>query len=386
VPWSYGNRDFTLAERLLTQSRILWQYLNWMLVPNVFDMGFFHDDIPLSRGLWAPVTTALSLLAWGCVLGVALWWRRTYPLFVFAVLFYLVAHSVESSILPLELVFEHRNYLPSVGIAILAASALLRFFNRFNQQRLWVALFGIVSILAALLFVRTHSWSDEMTLARFNVVNHPDSARANFFYANALFKRFELSRELELTADEQRALAVTSRRYFERMHEMDHKAFAALVMLYQLDVLYFPGLAEKNDWLGVMESVATTQQLTSSDTTALGALAKISITPLGEPGRARVENLLDELIERHPWRMNLLAARHYLRLADDDIEGADIDRWLATVERAVQMNPTSREPLAYLVHHHGNDDLASTYEAILEWMRRDSLRRDLGSVRRILGH
>jgi hypothetical protein len=386
LPWSYGNRHFTLEERLLTQSRILWQYLSWMLVPNILDMGFFHDDIPLSRGLWSPLTTALSLIAWVGVVGAALWWRRKYPLFVFAVLFYLVAHSIESSVLPLELVFEHRNYLPSVGLAILAAFALMRFFVRFNQQRQWFALCGIVGILATLLFVRTHAWSDEMTLARFNVVNHPNSARANFFYANALFKRFELSRELDLPEDEQRALAVTSRRYFERMYALDDQAFAALVMLYQLDVLYFPGLAEKNDWLDVMEGVIASQRLTSSDITALGALAKISSTPLGESGRAQVEKLLDDLIERYPSRIALLAFRIQMRSIDGSIEGVEAKRWLAMVERAVQMNPGSREPLPYLVHLHGNADLASTYEAILEWIRRDPLRRDLRHLRRILGH
>jgi hypothetical protein len=349
-------------------------------------MGFFHDDIPVSRGLWSPVTTALSLLAWACVMGAALWWRRKSPLLLFAMLFYLVAHSVESSILPLELVFEHRNYLPSVGVAILAAFAMLQFFMRFNQQRLWIALCAMLGILATLLFVRTHAWSDEMTLARFNVVNHPNSARANFFYANALFKRFELSRELDLPEDEQRALAVTSRRYFERMYALDDQAFAALVMLYQLDVLYFPGLAEKNDWLGVMERVIASQRLTSSDITALGALAKISSTPLGESGRAQVEKLLDDLIERYPSRIALLAFRIQMRSIDGSIEGVEAKRWLAMVERAVQMNPGSREPLPYLVHLHGNADLASTYEAILEWIRRDPLRRDLRHLRRILGH
>jgi hypothetical protein len=138
-----------------------------------------------------------------------------------------------------------------------------------------------------------------------------------------------------------------------------------------------------------MEGAATTQRLTSSDTTALGALAEISSTPLGETGRARVETLLDNLIERNPSRMDLLAARIRMRLADDgtgEIDDTEAGEWLAVVERAAQMNPHSREPLAYLVHHHGNQDLASTYEAILEWMRRDPLRRDLTYVRRMLAN
>ncbi|RLA40333.1 MAG: hypothetical protein DRR06_17595, partial [Gammaproteobacteria bacterium] len=60
----FAGREFSLEERLLTQGRVLWRYLGWILLPNIIDMGFFHDDIPLSRDLWTLYTTALSLLAW----------------------------------------------------------------------------------------------------------------------------------------------------------------------------------------------------------------------------------------------------------------------------------------------------------------------------------
>ena len=64
----YVRREFTLEERLLTQPRLLWRYLGWIALPNINDMGFQHDDIPLSTGLLAPVTTLLALLGWAALL------------------------------------------------------------------------------------------------------------------------------------------------------------------------------------------------------------------------------------------------------------------------------------------------------------------------------
>ncbi len=178
---------------------MLWQYLSWLAVPNIMDMGIFHDDIPLSRSLWSPITTALSLLAWGAVLVFTLLCHRKYPLFAFALLFYLVGQSMESTIFPLELVFEHRNYLPSVGLAVLAAAGIVQGVTRVKRLRLLTVVGGVLCILLVLSAIRAYTWRDELTLSRFDVINHPESARTNFFYANALFKRFAQSGELGLS-------------------------------------------------------------------------------------------------------------------------------------------------------------------------------------------
>ncbi len=199
----FSSREFSLQERLLTEGRVLWHYLGWILLPDITAMGFFHDDIALSRDLWSPYTTALSLLAWVAVIAIAVLLRNKYPLLLFALLFYLVAHSMESTILPLELVFEHRNYLPSVAVCLLVAAVLFQVSARIKGLRLRVVLGIVLGVLSALLLIQTNAWKDEMTLARFNVVNHPASPRANFFYGNALFERFSRAEELGLDDEEQ---------------------------------------------------------------------------------------------------------------------------------------------------------------------------------------
>jgi hypothetical protein len=374
----YGGREFTLEERLLTQSRVLWQYLGWLAVPNIIGMGIFHDDIPISQSLWEPVTTALSLLSWAVVLGAALLWHRRYPLIVFAVLFYLVAHSMESTVWPLEMVFEHRNYLPSMGFAVLAALGVVKGVARMERLRLRAVVGALLGLLMVLLVIRTNAWTDELSLARFNVINHPQSPRANFFYGNALFKRFQQSQELQLDEEEQRALAVTSRGYFDNMRKMDERNFPALVMLYQLDTLYFPGLAQKNDWLGVMTELAQTRRLQSSDRTALAALVNFSLTPPGEAERARVGALLALLVERYPYRTDLVGL-HYRFVLTTTPEQKD--SLLPTLERAAELSAGSSRAVVLLANYYGNADLGNTYEQLREWQRRDQLRRELPVVR-----
>jgi len=59
---SISYRGFTIAERALTECRILAQYLWAIIVPRLETTGIYHDDVPVSTGLLHPPTTAASLL------------------------------------------------------------------------------------------------------------------------------------------------------------------------------------------------------------------------------------------------------------------------------------------------------------------------------------
>ena len=107
-------RPWTMGQRLLTEPRVLMQYLDLLWLPRPFTPGLFNDQIKASVSLWSPLTTLPSVLA---VLGliVAAWLlRKRWPALALAVLFYFVGQSIESTTIPLELYFEHRNYLPAM--------------------------------------------------------------------------------------------------------------------------------------------------------------------------------------------------------------------------------------------------------------------------------
>jgi hypothetical protein len=187
----YGRREFTLPERLMTEARVVWFYLRQIVLPSTALMGVFHDDVAISRGLLDPVLT-LPAIAGILALPIAVWflrWRQ--PLVAFGIAFFLVGHGMESTVYPLELVHEHRNYLPMFGI-------LLAFFHLLLTPVLAVSTrkprAALAMLLIPLFAVGTHSrandWSSPFSLWSMEVEHHPASIRANIalgdLYAGAM--------------------------------------------------------------------------------------------------------------------------------------------------------------------------------------------------------
>lgn len=107
-------RPWTLGQRLLTEPLVLIDYLKLLWLPRPFTPGLFNDQIQASTSLWSPSSTLPALLAvFGLVIGAWLM-RRRFPAIALAILFYFVGQSLESTAIPLELYFEHRNYLPAM--------------------------------------------------------------------------------------------------------------------------------------------------------------------------------------------------------------------------------------------------------------------------------
>lgn len=377
----YVTREFTLNERVLTQGRLLWHYISWLLIPNIAEFGFFHDDISLSRSLFAPLTTLAAFIAWATLLIVTAVFRRSQPALLFGLLFYLVAHAMESSWIPLEMVFEHRNYLPSIGVFIALAIAVIPLFDRLDTRKSLVCLALIFVCLTGLLAIRSNAWRNEESLARFNVVNHPLSPRANFYYGQVLFQQLERSETGQLSSDEVKALVVTSREYFLRMYKLAPRDFAALVMLYQLDNIYFPTLARDNDWLAVLEELSKSRRLQRSDTTALHALVSFSSAEVVALDRVRIDQLLQRLMEKRPHSASLLALRFRFLQADHENRSTEIQEML---EQAMYSNTKNAKAPAYLAQFYGRHNLARTYESIGAWLKRDEARRKLAIIREIL--
>lgn len=178
---AYSIREFTLQQRLMTEARILCDYLVWIFVPNPAWMSMFHDDITASSGLLEPVSTLVALVFLAAL--VALAWRRRSqnPGFAFAVAWFLVGQSMESTIVPLELVFEHRNYLPMAGVWLGVVCAAAPWLERHASRRsLAFAGGGLVVAFAALTGWRATNWGDPLRLALTDARTHPRSARCQY--------------------------------------------------------------------------------------------------------------------------------------------------------------------------------------------------------------
>lgn len=199
VTSGYRVRDFSLQERLMTEARVLWFYVQQLLwpVPQVF--ALYHDDILISRGLLTPPATLLAIAAWLGATTLAYLLRGRQPLFAFAVFWFLASHALESTFLPLEIAFEHRNYLASFGLFVWLASLLLPdgSVKKWKWPRV-VVLLGFLVCCALVSNLRALQWADDLSRREVEVFNHPQSARANYEYAiRILEKTYEAGRGSE---------------------------------------------------------------------------------------------------------------------------------------------------------------------------------------------
>jgi tetratricopeptide (TPR) repeat protein len=171
-----GVRPWSIGQRLLTEPRVLMDYLKLLWLPRPFTSGLFNDQFEASTSLLHPATTLTCLLAVATLISGAYWQRRKHPALALAVLFYFAGQSMESSSLPLELYFEHRNYVP----------ALLMFW----PLGLWLADLGhhraikfiLMAVLPLTLAGMTHAraevWGNVRTQALIWARINPDSPRA----------------------------------------------------------------------------------------------------------------------------------------------------------------------------------------------------------------
>ncbi|KTG17161.1 hypothetical protein AUR63_10255 [Guyparkeria sp. XI15] len=177
-----GGRAFTSFERLLTEGRILWDYIAHLVFPRPYTGGLFNDGIDVSRGWLTPWTTIVAWLALGALAFLAVRMRRRWPLLAAAILFFLVGHVLESSFLQLELYFEHRNYLPAMLLGLPLAAWWVGWKRVPSDVRLAIPV-GVLLLLAAMTFLRADIWSSPYLQALKWAQVNPESPRAQHHLA-----------------------------------------------------------------------------------------------------------------------------------------------------------------------------------------------------------
>ena len=178
----YEARDFTLLERILSQPRILLGHVQTIVMPVASAFGVYHDDFRASSGILEPWTTLPALLGWAAAVILAIIHRRRYPWPSFAVLFFVAGHLMESTVFPLELVFEHRNYVPSAGILLVVALVIVELWRRASDAPVRVAFAGLAAVYLALVaFIGVREamlWGNPVEQAFVWARENPDSYRA----------------------------------------------------------------------------------------------------------------------------------------------------------------------------------------------------------------
>ena len=226
----YEFRTFSLTERLLTEGRVLWFYLEQIAFPRIHTLGLQHDDITISTGLFTPWTTFLALGGLAGLVLLATYVRKRRPLVAFGILCFLIGHTLESTILPLEIAHEHRNYLPLLGVLIACIPAILHELHNNKLPKILAPALAISTLFYFSLItgLRAHEFGEELRLTQTEAENHPLSPRAQNAAGQALLM-------LQEAADPNSPIHAFARWHFEQAIKLDASAKTGLLGLINLD-------------------------------------------------------------------------------------------------------------------------------------------------------
>lgn len=176
IAGSYSGRSFTLLGRVLTESRIIIDYLYHLIVPQMYTKGLFNSDFEVSKSLVDPLTTLLSVVAIIALLVVSIYAKRRYPFLTLAISFYFIGHVLESTVFPLELYFEHRNYLPAFFLFLPIAQAIVCWPSK-KRVSIGIACCWL-AVLSFFTAQRASLWGHPNELVLMWAKNSPTSQRA----------------------------------------------------------------------------------------------------------------------------------------------------------------------------------------------------------------
>lgn len=356
-------RDFNVTDRVATQAFVLWDYARQILFPNIAKMGLYHDDFKIwSITAWPSI---IMLLLTAAVFISSLWALRSRSIHVrligFGIAFFFVGHLLESTVFNLELYFEHRNYLPSIGLLLAAVVALNLLMRSLASSNLWlggvlVVYFGMTIINTA---IELGYWRSHQRMIEKVWVNHPGSPRTNFLFAEYAMAVGNPELALEV-------LAQAPNRLTRPADKSERERLVALRQIYYSLVNYQSPAPEYYDrvlhpWPGsaTFERAGTLRGMVE--------LPKDQLDFLDWPQLARTPDAMLDLgvsLKGRP-RASFMLQAAYLALRFDDVERAQ-RYFLATHAQTKDYLPWTTVPLFRFAIDAGNLDAARGYISDLE--------------------
>lgn len=189
--WMAMDVFWTPWQHILTEFRIVCKYLTLIALPlpsrMVFDYG---PGYPVSTGLLSPLTTILSISFVVTLVILSIKYAKKYTLLSFGILFYLLTISLESFFaVGLDLYFEHRNYLPSIGIFLALSSFITILLRKVSYKNILYVLLIVSISLSYLTYTRNNVWKSKESLWKDTLKKAPDNKRAMIHLGQSYMNR-----------------------------------------------------------------------------------------------------------------------------------------------------------------------------------------------------
>ncbi len=327
---AYESRPFTLSERLWTEARVVWGYLAWILAPSMDVLSLYHDAYEVSTGPLSPPASIFGVIGIFLLICVSILLRKDKPWLAFGILWFFVMHLLVSTVVPLELVYEHRNYMGSVGV-MWVVFGLLLFHAHFGRWRLviYFFIFALLTWYVGVTYMRSNEWSHPVKHAYFESQRQSNSPRAVYELGVVLNR---------LNPDPGTPGFHESVSAFRRAADLPNTTF----LPYQA-LLFLNGkkvLLDADVWWGRAENYIVSHPLSNQDVNALYGLLEAQISGEIQLDSERLVNLLREAYRVHSWRSDISAmyANSLLNLIKDvDEAGLVLSQAVVQSPRDVQM-------------------------------------------------
>lgn len=350
----YDLRAFSLVERLLTESRVLWFYLGLILLPRLEALGLYHDDIVISTGLFSPWTTLPALTGLAGLVWLAWRMRTRAPIVSFGLAWFLIGHAMESTVLPLEIAHEHRNYLPILGILLAAAWALIRSLESAGPRKT----IGVALAIAALTYfpfvtaLRSLQFSDDGRRTQIEAQHHRKSAHAQFEAGSLLA-------ELPESASPNSPIHSFARAHYELAGKLDPNFKLGWLGLIHLNCK--AGKPVGPAWINELSRRLRETPFAPADRNVLYNLKEMSIAGTICLTRADIQRLFSSAFSNPTVSPPVLAMLYswyadYLMLRGNDLPAAQ--GALAKSLQLIPTNPSNRLKWAQLILLEGRRDKA----------------------------
>jgi tetratricopeptide (TPR) repeat protein len=342
------KREFDLGERLLTESRVLMQYLRVILAPSLSQSGPYHDDFSISRGLLDPATTALSIAA---ILGMVVFAavrRRANPLLALGILWFFAGHLLESTVLPIELYFEHRNYLPMLGFAFAAACGISQLTGGLAKTAI-AGLLAYLALTAGVTYASARVWGDERLIAVIWAPEHPASVRAQNNALRLWARRGDTKRLIE---------------QFELVERSNPNDAGMYLLRFILDRCRDPGAAPLGADFSALQEVIPRARFEHGSVEALQWILKEGKKEGCEISNEELDQILGLYLANPRFYGNTPTRHNLLRIrASVYTRNGDLDSTIKILDDAFAAHPSFEVPLnqAWLLATAGLYDDAAQY-------------------------
>ena len=256
----YNAQEFNISERLISELSVIWIYVYWIILPKNSNFGFFHDDITIHEltNSFVPALSVAGHLFIVCIIWY-LWSTRKQPFIILGVGLFYASHIIESTALPLELIFEHRNYFGSFGL-ILAISSIMTNAKIKYKNLYVISLILYITILCIITGQRSALWGQGIIGRLVDAQHHPESAASHY----ALGRQYLLDNEKKHLEDAQK--------HFEKAVELDKKKANSLFALIMLAARN--DIPIKAEYLEELKRRLQNHSMNASSVTWLGSLVK----------------------------------------------------------------------------------------------------------------